>query len=74
MEFENKEYKTKIKIGNNIIIFQEKHYNWFRKLMYKFFFDIEIEDTDTISGLIDAIIKTNNKNFRNYSCYYYTMQ
>lgn len=45
MEFENKEYKTKIKIGN-LTIFQEKHYNWFRKLMYKFFFDIEIEDME----------------------------
>lgn len=38
-------YKSKIYIGNsNFIIYHTKHFNWFRKLMYKIAFDIKIED------------------------------
>lgn len=36
-------YKSKMIIGN-IILMQNKHYNWFRKLMYKIIFDIKIVD------------------------------
>lgn len=37
------EYKSKIQLGN-LVVFNTKHFNWFRKLMYKLAFDIKIED------------------------------
>jgi hypothetical protein len=36
-------YKTIMKIGN-MTIYQEKHFNWFNKLMFKLVFNIEIAD------------------------------
>ena len=39
------EYKSKLIIGNNsFCINHTKHFNWFRKLMYRLVFDIKIED------------------------------
>lgn len=37
------DYKSKMIIGN-FILMQKKHYNWFRKLMYRIIFDIKIVD------------------------------
>ena len=37
------EYKSKIIVGN-IIVYSTKKFNWFRKLMYKAVFDIDIKD------------------------------
>lgn len=39
----NDTYKSKMIIGNFILI-QKKHYNWFRKLIYRILFDITIVD------------------------------
>lgn len=38
-------YKSKMQIGNSfLVVYHIKHFNWFRKLMYKIAFDIKIED------------------------------
>lgn len=39
-------YRSKMHIGDNGAMYMQKHYNWFRKLMYKLCFDIKIEDVD----------------------------
>lgn len=39
-------YRSKMRVGDNMTMYMEKHYNWFRKLMYKLCFDIKIEDVD----------------------------
>jgi hypothetical protein len=39
-------YRSKMHIGDNTTMYMRKHYNWFRKLMYKLCFDIKIEDVD----------------------------
>ena len=35
---------SKITIGNNITVFNEKHFNWFQKKMWKILLGIKIED------------------------------
>ena len=39
-------YRSKMRVGDNMTMYMKKHYNWFRKLMYKLCFDIKIEDVD----------------------------
>ena len=39
-------FRSKIQMGDNMVMYSRKHYNWFRKLMYKLCFDIKIEDVD----------------------------
>lgn len=39
-------YRSKMHVGDNMTMYMQKHYNWFRKLMYKLCFDIKIEDVD----------------------------
>lgn len=41
--FKKPEYKSKMILGY-LTIYHQKHFNWFRKLMYKLAFDIKIED------------------------------
>ena len=41
---EEQEYKSKIIVFENFNIMTKKHFNWFRKLMYRLAFDIKIED------------------------------
>lgn len=39
-------YRSKLRLGDDMTMYMRKHYNWFRKLMYKLCFDIKIEDVD----------------------------
>lgn len=39
-------YRSKLRVGDDVTMYMKKHYNWFRKLMYKLCFDIKIEDVD----------------------------
>ncbi len=39
-------FRSKMHMGDNMVMYMRKHYNWFRKLMYKLCFDIKIEDVD----------------------------
>ena len=44
-------YKSKMYIGNSFLfVYHTKHFNWFRKLMYKIAFDIKIEDVGENNG------------------------
>lgn len=36
--------KSKIMIGSNTIIFNDRHFNWFQKKMWKILLGIKIED------------------------------
>ena len=39
-------YRSILHIDDQMIMYRPKHYGWFRRLMFKFFFDIKIENVD----------------------------
>lgn len=42
--FNNPDYKSIIKIGDNVIIHNITKFNWFQKKMIKLFFGFEVKD------------------------------
>lgn len=40
--------KSKIMIGSNTVIFNDRHFNWFQKKMWRLLLGIKIEDVEEI--------------------------
>ena len=38
--------KSKIMIGSNTVIFNDRHFNWFQKKMWRLLLGIKIEDVE----------------------------
>ena len=56
---EEQEYKSKIIVFENFNIMTKKHFNWFRKLMYRLAFDIKKDKRNLLRMVINNDKKRN---------------